>query len=86
MTMEAVQDLLASAVRATDINHTVDFERAQAVLDGIAGRLFTQYRAAMLTGTPGAVEQAKAAYIEAHARTRALRPTDHDAIRKVLGE
>ena len=59
---------------------------AQAVLDGIAGRLFTKYRAATLTGTPGVVEQAKAAYIEAQDRTKALRPTDHDAIRKVLGE
>ena len=69
-----------------DINFGVDYEVALERLNGIAGRLFTQYRATKVGGTPEATEQARTAYVEAQERCKSLRPNDHETIRSILGE
>lgn len=85
MTDEAVKALLANAVRDADINYGIDFEVALERLHGIAGRLFRQYLVAKSTGSPEALEQAKAAYSEAQSRAKGLRVHDREAIRAILG-
>lgn len=85
MTDPAVTALLANAVRDADINYGLDFEVALERLHVIAGRLFTQYRAIKLTGSPEAIEQARTAFIDAQSREKGLRLHDHDAIRAILG-
>ena len=69
-----------------DINFGVDFECARECLDAEAGRLFRAYREIMVSGTPEAIEQARADYTDAQHRTQALRRDDAAEIRVILGE
>lgn len=68
------------------INYGVDYERAIECLDAEAGRLFRAYLVARKSGSPEDVEQARAAYEAAQQRVQALRPSDAEAIRAILGE
>lgn len=68
------------------INYGVDFERAKERLEAEAGRLFRAYRATKETGSPEAIEQARAAYVAAQERAGSLRLNDEAGIRAVLGE
>ncbi|MCE5234192.1 MAG: hypothetical protein LLF91_12930 [Xanthomonadaceae bacterium] len=70
-----------------DINFGIDFERARERLDREAGRAFREYLRVMKNpDAPEAMRHdTRDAYLQAHARCRALRPHDTEAIRRILG-
>jgi hypothetical protein len=69
-----------------DINHGVDFERAQERLSNKAGERFRRYREAngREDASPDEVEQLRAAYLDAQNEQEALLAHDINAIRVVL--
>ena len=68
------------------INNGVDFERARELLNGIAGRAFSQYlkaKKADLT-TSEQLAELRSAYKEALEDFDSLKPSDVEEIRSVL--
>lgn len=82
--------MLANMTNAkhVDINHGLDFERAQERLNNVAGRFFRAYL--NIKKSPSATEQEKEAarnkYVDAMAQYKALKPTDTTTITEILRE
>lgn len=71
---------------ARTIDFGIDFERARERLDREAGRAFREYLRVMKNPqAPEAMRRdSRDAYLQAHARCRALQPRDTEAIRQIL--
>jgi hypothetical protein len=70
-----------------DINHGVDFERAQERLQAEAGKAFRAYLRAKRDpqASPSAVQELQDAYVQANEAAQRLRADDAAGIAAVLG-